>query len=51
MDYQRFSPNSRLKAMIDNVEQRYAAISDADLSFVAAAGEPYNTDDEMDTKN
>ena len=47
MDYQRIFPNSRLKAMIDNVEQRYTAISDADLFFVAAAGEPYRTDDEM----
>lgn len=48
MDYQRFSPNSRLKAMIENVEQRYTAISDDDLSFVAAAGESYRADDEMD---
>lgn len=50
MDYQRFSPNSRLKAMIDNVEQRYTVISDADLSFVAAAGETYRAGDETDMK-
>ena len=48
MDYQRFSPNSRLSEMIDSVEQRYTAISDADLSFVAAAGEICRADHEMD---
>ena len=51
MDYQRFSPNSRLSEMIDNVEKRYTALSDGDLFFVAAAGEPCRTDDEMDINN
>lgn len=51
MDYQRFSPNSRLSAMIDSVEQRYTALSDADLFFVSAAGEPYRVDEKMDIKD
>ena len=51
MDYQRFSPNSRLGAMIDSVEQRYTALSDADLFFVSAAGEPYRSDEKMDIKD
>ena len=48
-DYQRFSPNSRLSAMIDKVEQRYTALQDDDLFFVSAAGESYRMDDENDT--
>lgn len=48
MDYQRFSPNSRLSAMIEDVEQRYTELSDEDLFFVAAAGESYRMDDEFD---
>jgi hypothetical protein len=48
-DYQRFSPNSRLSEMIDKVEQRYTALQDDDLFFVAAAGESYRMDDENDT--
>jgi hypothetical protein len=48
MDYQRFSPNSRLSEMIDKVEQRYTELNDEDLFFVAAAGESYRMDDEND---
>ena len=48
LDYQRFSPNSRLSTMIDNVEQRYTKLSDEDLFLVSAAGEPYRMDNEMD---
>ena len=48
LDYQRFSPNSRLSTMIENVEQRYSTLSDEDLFFVSAAGEPYRMDDETD---
>lgn len=48
-DYQRFSPNSRLSEIIDNVEQRYTQIHDDDLFFVAAAGEPNRMDDENET--
>lgn len=47
-DYQRFSPNSRLSAMIEDVESRYTELSDEDLLFVAAAGEAYRMDDEND---
>lgn len=47
-DYQRFSPNSRLSAMIEDVESRYTELSDEDLFFVAAAGEAYRMDDEND---
>lgn len=50
LDYQRFSPNSRLSTMIENVEQRYTTLSDEDLFFVSAAGEPYKKmDDETDS--
>lgn len=49
MDFQRFSPNSRLSTMIENVEQRYNTLSDEDLFFVSAAGEPYRMDDKTDT--
>lgn len=51
MDYQRFSPNSRLGAMISNVEQRYTELSDADLLYVSAAGMPCRADDEMGMKD
>ena len=46
LDYQKFSPNSRLSKMIDSVEQRYTELSDEDLLFVSAAGESYRMDDE-----
>lgn len=43
LDYQRFSSNPRLSAMISDVEKRYAGaarheLSDDELSFVNAAG-------------
>ena len=45
-DYQKFSPNSRLSKMIEDVQQRYTSLSDEDLFFVSAAGESYRMDDE-----
>ena len=38
-DYQRFSPNSRLSAMIQETENRYFALKEEDLVWVAAAGD------------
>lgn len=38
-DYQKFSPNSRLGAMIAETERRYQALNDDDLFLVSAAGE------------
>jgi len=51
-DYQRFSDNVRLNAIIVDVEKRYAtALSDEDLSLVSAAGEAFqlleDADDDM----
>ena len=46
LDYQKFSPNSRLSKMIESVEERYTELSDEDLLFVSAAGESYRMDDE-----
>jgi hypothetical protein len=46
LDYQRFFPNRRLSEMIEDVEQRYTALSDETLLCVSAAGEPYRMDDE-----
>ena len=45
LDYQKFSSNSRLGALIDDVQRRYTAMSDEDLLFVSAAGECYRMDD------
>lgn len=40
-DYQRFEGNERLAKFISETESRYAKnLSDDDLSFVNAAGEP-----------
>lgn len=39
-DFQRFSGNARLNAIIAGAEERYAgALSDDDLEMVSAAGE------------
>ena len=42
-DFQRFEPNARLSSLIAETEQRLKqnAIPDADLSRVAAAGDPF----------
>ena len=48
LDYQKFSPNSRLSKMNADVERRYTELSDEDLFFVSAAGESYRMDDEND---
>lgn len=45
-DYQKFSPSSRLTAMVEDVERRYPELTDEDLFFVAAAGESYRMGDE-----
>lgn len=43
-DLQRFQQNVRLRAVIDDVESRYAApLSDEDLTYVNAAGEALPT--------
>ena len=40
-DYQRFEQNEKLEKLIHETENRYASgLSDDDLSFVNAAGEP-----------
>ena len=42
-DYQRFEKNERLEKQIREAENRYCKeLSDDDLSFVNAAGEPYS---------
>ena len=40
-DYQRFSPNKRLSAIISEIENRYRVLDDEKLSLISAAG---NTD-------
>ena len=42
-DYQKFSGNSRLEAMIRDTESRYdSVLSDDDLEYVNAAGDIYH---------
>ena len=41
-DYQLFERNAELEAIIRDSEERFeAALSDEDLAFVNAAGDPY----------
>ncbi|MDC7292298.1 MULTISPECIES: hypothetical protein [unclassified Butyrivibrio] len=45
MDYQKYAGNSKLAAIIDEVEERYpdtekAELSDDELDMIAAAGRP-----------
>lgn len=41
LDYQRIAQNARLAALIGAAEERYGyALSDEDLEWVSAAGEP-----------
>ena len=41
LDYQRFEKNEKLEKLIQETESRYArGLSDEDLAFVNAAGEP-----------
>ena len=49
-EYQRFSPNNRLKTMIEDVEKQYCALDDEELSLVAAAGDPGVTNDLLEKK-
>ena len=39
-DFQKFEQNQKLSNMIDEAESEGAMLSDEDLSFVNAAGEP-----------
>lgn len=42
-DFQKFSGNSQLEAMIRDTESRYGnALSDDDLEYVNAAGDTYH---------
>lgn len=50
-DYQRFSPNRRLSAMIEEVENRYRALGDEELSLVAAAGDTDITNGLLEKKD
>jgi hypothetical protein len=38
-DYQKFTSNTRLGAMIAETERRYQALNDEDLFLVSAAGD------------
>ena len=51
-DYQRFSPNSKLAALIEATERRYsAALDDDDMGLVSAAGVPELPKDEEGDKH
>lgn len=50
-DYQRFSPNRRLSAMIEEVENRYRSLDDEELSLVAAAGDTDITNELLEKKD
>lgn len=50
-DYQRFSPDRRLSAMIEEAEKRYRALDDEDLSLVTAAGDTGLTYDLLEKKD
>lgn len=49
-EYQRFDPSSKLSRLIEETEMRYGkkALSDDDLSYVAAAGTGEQTKDLFD---
>lgn len=51
LDYQRFSPNSRLNEIIEDVQRRYTALADEDLLIVSAAGESYRMDEDNGESN
>ena len=51
LDYQRFSPKSRLNEIIEDVQRRYTALSDEDLLIVSAAGESYRMDEDNGESN
>lgn len=44
-EFQRFSPNMRLNAIITEAERRYRALDDEDLFLVSAAGDMYKLND------
>ena len=50
-DYQRFSPNRRLSAMIEEVENRYRLLDEEELSLVAAAGDTDITNELLEKKD
>lgn len=51
LDYQRFSPNRSLSAIIEDVEKRYYALDDDELSLIAAAGDTNIVNDLLEKKN
>lgn len=50
-DYQRFSPNNRLSAIISNVENRYRVLNDDELSLISAAGNTDISNDLLEKKD
>ena len=50
-DYQRFSPNRRLSAMIEEVKNPYRSLDDEELSLVAAAGDTDITNELLEKKD
>ena len=40
-DLQKFSPNAKLAALIAETEERCVELSDLELEFVSAAGDPF----------
>lgn len=51
LDYQRFSPNRSLSAIIEDVEKRYYALDDDELSLIAAAGDTNIVNGLLEKKN
>ena len=50
-DYQRFSPNKRLNAIVSDVESRYRELDDEKLFMVAAAGNIEMTSELLEKKD
>jgi len=51
IDYQRFSPNKRLSAIISEIESRYRVLDDEKLSLISAAGNTDITNDSPEKKD
>lgn len=49
-EFQRFSSNKKLEALIAQTQSRYTALNEDDLGFVNAAGAPENTNTERTEK-
>ncbi len=54
-EYQKFNPNSRLQAKIDEVTQKYllngVELDDDDILNVAAAGDPYQSSAHLEKRD